>query len=103
MSKTLAEAVSQLWKELADAIIKLEQQTPSEDDTHSQGRGMALPADQPTIESFWRTPPTDIDNDKTKSPKDPILKTAKTQKKNIQHYKCNSIQNPTSTMQHGGL
>ena len=50
VSKTLAEAVSALWKERAEAPKRAEQETPLEDEQHSQARERALPADQPTIE-----------------------------------------------------
>ena len=54
LSKTLAEAVSELWKERAEEIKKLEPiQTPTSNESGiSQGRRRPLPADQPTIESF---------------------------------------------------
>ena len=42
VSKILAETVSELWSERADAIKKLELQTPSDDEPQT-----ALPADQP--------------------------------------------------------
>ena len=47
MSKTLAEAAAELWKERMEVIIKLEQLTPVEGEPDSRDRGMALPADQP--------------------------------------------------------
>ena len=36
-----------------------DKKTTSEEPHHSQERGNALPADQPTMESFWQTPTTD--------------------------------------------
>ena len=104
VSKTLAEAASEQWKEGLDSIKKFEQQTPSEDEPHSQGREMAQPADQPRIESFWRTPPTNdttttqtvrgASHRKTQfktSSKDP-----KTNKKYIPHYKNHPSRTHTS-------
>ena len=51
LSKTLAEAVSELWKERAKEIMKLDPTqtlTPNDND-FSQERRHPLPADQPTI------------------------------------------------------
>ena len=58
LSKTLAEAVSELWKEMTEEIKKLKDQTNTVERQHSQGSSQPLPADQPTLESFWQTPQT---------------------------------------------
>ena len=44
-SMTLAEAVTELWKERADAIRQLEQQTPLKEEHLSKASGNILPAD----------------------------------------------------------
>ena len=58
-SKTLAEAVSELWKERIDVIKQLEQKNSTEEPHHSQERGNALPADQFKMESFSQIPSAD--------------------------------------------
>ena len=60
ISKTLVEAVSELWKERVEEIKKLEpKQTPTPNESDfSQGKRHSLLANQPTIESFWQTPTT---------------------------------------------
>ena len=62
LSMTLVEAVSELWKERAEEIEKLGEQsntmTPNEND-HYGGRRHPLPADQPTIVLFCQTPQTE--------------------------------------------
>ena len=109
MKITLAETVSELWKELADTIKELEEQTSSEDEPYYQGRGIVLPADQPKIESFWRTPRND-DTDTTQTTTGTIHQKTQFRRQirpqqptNTPHYKHNPIQNTTYTTQHGGL
>ena len=57
VSKTLAEAVSELWSERT-AAIKLMEQTEQEqaERDQKQWRGAPFPSNQSTIESFWQSP-----------------------------------------------
>ena len=92
LSKTLVEAVFELWKDRGEEIKKVEPiqtPTPNESDFF-QERRHPLPADQPTIESFWQTSPTQITfiPTPTKTPhhdksKQPIRQKGRLQRHNI--------------------
>ena len=72
VSKTLAEAVSELWTERAAAIKLMEQgELAQVEQAQQQWRGSPLPSNQPTIESFWQspTPPTPPTQQSTTSSK----------------------------------
>ena len=56
MSKTLAEAASELWTDRAAAIKLMEQDELAQVELdQEQWRGTPLPPNQPTIESFWQS------------------------------------------------
>ena len=65
VSKTLAEAVLELWTERTAAITLIEQTEQAQSGLDQrQLRGTPLPSDQPTMESFWQSPTPIHDNSK---------------------------------------
>ena len=57
VSKTLAEAVSELWTERSAAMKLIEQTKQDQSELDQQKlRGTPLPSNQQTMESFWKSP-----------------------------------------------